>query len=96
MGRFFKEDIKSFIMRISIIRGKCEIKELLCMLYNFERKIKFTTKLSSTLIQFIKFLVLHNKLNVATYILFILSILRRSNLLLMFYRKIFVRGFVNK
>ena len=96
LSRFFKEDIKSFIMRISMIQSKCEIKELLCMLYDFERKIKFTTKLSSTLIQFINFLVLHNKLNVATYILFILSILRRSNLLLMFYRKIFVRGFVNK
>ena len=87
MGRFFKEDIKSFIMRISIIRGKCEIKELLCMLYNFERKIKFTTKLSSTLIQFINFLVLHNKLNVATYICLFFSKVKKSNLLLNVYMK---------
>ena len=91
LNRFFKTKIQTSIFQTILLGNKDEMKDLLSMLRDFERKIKFSGKLP-IIYQFINFLVLHGKIDVATHICLFISKVRRSDLILNVYRKFFFKS----
>ncbi len=91
LTRFFKPDIQGMIWRATVLGedgNKEEIKEVLSHLYDFERKINFNGELA-IVYKFINFFILHGNLNIATYICLFISKLRKFDLILNVYRKVF-------
>ena len=66
-----------------------EIKKVLSHLYDFERKINFNGELA-IVYKFINFFILHGNLNIATYICLFIAKVRKSDLILNAYRKVFL------
>ena len=91
LDRYFKYDIERFIFGAIIHGGrKDEIKKILSILSDFERKINFKGNLSIGF-QFINFFILRGNLNIAIYICLFISKIRKSNLILNIYRKFFLK-----
>ena len=89
LNRFFKPIIQGIIMDIIILGSKHEIRGLLSVLSDFERKNNVAVDLS-TFYRFINFFILHGNLTMATYMCLFFSKIRESNLLLNVYRKFFL------
>ena len=88
LNRIFKTKIEFHIWRVILLGNKDEMRVILNELSNFEKSIDFTGNLL-IIYKFINFFILHNHLNIATYICLFISKIRSSKLFLKIYRKFF-------
>ena len=91
LNRFFKKKIQTSLVNTIILENNKEIKDMLVLLYDFERRINFNGDLP-IFYKVINFFVLHGSLNIATYICLFIAKVRGSNLLLNVYRRLFLKS----
>ena len=91
LNRFFKKKIQTSLVNTIILENNKEVKDMLTLLYKFERKINFNGVLP-IFYRVINFFILHGNLTIATYICLFIAKVRKSNLLLNVYRQLFLKS----
>ena len=76
---------------VIMLNNKDEIKNVLFLLFDFERSINFSGNLP-IFHKCINFFILHGNLNMTTYICLFFSKIKKSKLLLKIYRKFFLKN----